>query len=332
MKNRYKIFIGVLLSLFFLYLSLRKVDFQQMAEAFAKAHYWYILPAVLVVFLSHWLRALRWKYLLHPIHSAHSGRLYVALLLGYWANSFLPAHLGEFLRAYILSKKENVSASSVFGTIVIERIIDVFTLLFLMAITLIIFPFPQWVTQSGYITFFIAILLLLTLVFMKKYNQKSTALLTTLLKPVSESLLEKTLQLLTAFVKGITPLKHAVHYIYVSILSILIWACYAFIFYLSFRAFDFVDTFSLPWSASLVLLVITTIAVLVPSSPGYVGTYHYLCMLSLAQFSIPNAQALTYAFFVHGVNFLPLLVIGFILLPFEGLSLKQVSQKPKMEK
>ncbi|MBD3384004.1 flippase-like domain-containing protein [candidate division KSB1 bacterium] len=332
MKNRYKIILGVALSAFFLYLSLRKVDFGQMAEAFSRANYWYIVPAIVIVFLSHWLRAVRWKLLLYPIHVAATGRLYVALLLGYWANNFLPAHLGEFLRAYIISKKENISASSAFGTIVIERIIDVFTLLFLMAVTLIIFPFPAWVTKSGYITFAVSILLLLLLIFMKKYNKKSVAILKKLVKPISESLYEKILLLMDSFFQGITPLKDGVHYVYVSFLSILIWACYAYVFYLSFQAFNFIDQFSLPWSASLVLLVITTIAVLVPSSPGYIGTYHYLCMLSLAQFNVPDSAALTYAFFVHGINFLPLLLIGFILIPFEGLSLRQISKKPDIER
>ena len=74
----------------------------------------------------------------------------------------------------------------------------------------------------------------------------------------------------------------------------------------------------------LVLLVMTTISILVPSSPGYVGTYHYLCQLALGLFLVPKGPALSYAVIVHGINILPVLVLGLIILSLEGLSIKGV--------
>lgn len=328
--GNWKVWIGILISLVFICLAFHKVDFSQMWQAFKAANYWWFIPALIILFLSHWLRALRWKFLLNPIYNVETKVLFSSLIIGYMANTFLPAHLGEFLRAFIVGKKRPVSASAVFGTIVIERIIDVFTMLGLLALTMIVFPFPDWVQKSGYFSFAGIILLFGFLLLMKKYREKSVKLLNTLLKPVPQKIANKINNLLLSFLDGIKPLGKKRDYIIVTVLSVLIWACYAAIFQFSFFAFDFTNLYALPWSAALVLLVITTISVLVPSSPGYVGTYHYLCQLSLGLFGVPDSPALTFAFVVHGINFLPILIAGLILISAEGMSLKNLREKPDL--
>ena len=86
-------------------MAFRKVDFQQMWQALDSANYWYLLPAILVMLFSHYLRAIRWRYLLDSISRLDVGTLFSSLMIGYAANIVLPAHLGELLRAYVLSKK-----------------------------------------------------------------------------------------------------------------------------------------------------------------------------------------------------------------------------------
>ena len=106
---------------------------------------------------------------------------------------------------------------------------------------------------------------------------------------------------------------------------------YALIFQVSLYAFDFVRTFHLPWSASLILLVVTTVAVIIPSSPGYVGTYHYLCQISLAMFGVSSGPALSFATVVHGINFLPVLVVGLILSYYEGIAIFEMPEKKALD-
>ena len=133
-KKRFdwKLLIGIAISAFFMTLALRKVDGTELVQAFKQANYWYVAPAILVMFLSHYIRALRWQLLIKPISTIPVKSLYSSLLIGYMANTFLPAHLGEFLRAYMVNKKHHIKTSRIFGTIVIERIIDVLTLLLLI--------------------------------------------------------------------------------------------------------------------------------------------------------------------------------------------------------
>ena len=314
LTKNWKQIIGVALSIFFMYLAFRNIDLRQMSKAFMLANYWYLIPAVIVFFISIWLRALRWQYLLETREFLTIRVLFPALLIGYMFNIFLPAHLGEFIRAYMVNKKKGIKTSTVFGSIVIERIIDVFTMLLLMALALVIFPFPQWVRNSGYLSFVGIVIFFIVLILMKKYRNRALNMVGKVIKFLPFNMTTKIISIFNSFFDGIVPLKKRKYYIFVTILSIVIWICYGSIFQLMFFSFDFVNIYSLPWSTALVILVITTISVLVPSSPGYIGTYHYLCQISLGLFGIPKGPALTFAFIMHGINTFPLLIVGVILI------------------
>jgi hypothetical protein len=322
-RNNIKLLIGVFIGALFMYFAFRKVDFSQMGDAFKKANYWYVMLSIGLIFLSHWLRAVRWHFLLAPIRKIKTRYLFSALIIGYMANTFTPAHLGEFLRAYVLGKRSQVRASAVFGTIVIERIIDVFTLLLLMALTFIVFPFPDWVRKSGYITFVGVMILLVLLLVMKKHRGASLRILGKVLKPLPEKISTKADGLIHSFLDGVVGLKNWRHYAVTGFLSVMIWVFYGAVLQMCFYAFAFVSNYDLPWTAALVVLVITTISIIVPSSPGYVGTYHWLCQLSLGLFAVPKSEALTFAFVAHGVNFIPVLIVGLIFSSIEGVSLSK---------
>ncbi len=302
----------------FLYLAFREVDFGQMWDSLRNANYWYLLPATLIILFSHFLRAFRWRYLLDPVKRVNTPSLFSALMIGYGANIVMPAHLGEFLRAYVLSQKHKIPTGSVFATIVMERIIDVFSLLVLMFLTVLIHPFPEWVVKSGYIMFTATLGLFVFLVFFKKFPKRTDMFLHIILKPVPERIGSRIKRSVERFFSGILPLKRRCDYVAVVLLSVSIWICYGFVFYVCFQAFDFIETYKLPWYAGLILLVITTISVVVPSSPGYVGPYHYLCQISLAMFAVPESPALSYAAVVHGISFLPVLALALLFASYEG--------------
>ncbi len=324
-RGKVKLLIGIIVSILFMYLAFRKVNFYEMGNAFQDANYWYIILALGLLFFSHWLRAIRWHYLMVPIEKVKITPLFSALMIGYMANVFLPAHLGEFLRAYVLGKRSNVPASAVFGTVVIERIIDIFVLILFMGLTFVVFPFPDWVKNSGYITFVFAVFLLLALVLMKRYREASLRLLSMLLKPFPEKISSKIDELMHSFLDGVVGLKNWRHYAIMVVLSLLMWICYGMILQLCFYAFSFVSVYNFPWTAALVVLVITTISILVPSSPGYIGTYHYLCQLSLGMFAVPESEALSFAFVAHGLSYFPILIVGLFFAGMENISIKKMS-------
>jgi uncharacterized protein (TIRG00374 family) len=326
-KKNWKIIAGILLSLLFIFLAFRQVDFSQMGQAFAGADYWLLIPILAIIFLSLVLRAWRWQYLLAPIQQVRLPGLFASLAVGYMANTFLPAHLGEVVRAYHARKKTGIAASAIFATIVVERLIDIFALLMLMGLALVVFPFPGWVQKSGVIMLVLVAALFALLLLMKKYRRQTLAVSGRLTGFLPAAVSRKINELLDQFLNGIVALKSAGHYLLVGILSIAIWVCYALTIQLLFYAFGFIGLYHLPWTAALVALVITTISVVVPSSPGYVGSYHYLCQLSLGLFAIPKGPALSYAFVLHAINIFPVFLLGLFILSREKISLASIAKE-----
>ncbi|HEX9972821.1 MAG TPA: lysylphosphatidylglycerol synthase transmembrane domain-containing protein, partial [bacterium] len=262
----------------------------------------------------------------------------------------LPAHLGEFLRAYVVGRKRKISVSSALATIVVERIIDIFFLLAVLLVTILIYPFPKTkeisptgifkflgidklsihdlITISGYILFIFSIGLLVFLIVLKKYTKPTMEFIQIFFRPFPGGLNEKITNLSRSFIDGLKKMEHKRDYFFILILSFLIWFCYWGVLYLNFYTFpNFVSDYDLNMTSGLVILVITTISVVVPSSPGYIGTYHFLCQISLTLFGVSRTEGLTYAILVHAINFFPIFIVGFILAWKEGIKLSKVQKE-----
>ena len=326
-KDINRLGLGIFISALCMYLAFRKVDIEQMWQAFRTVNYWFLLPAVASVFVGVFLRSYRWRFFLDPIKRLDIGSLFASLVIGYSANMIMPAHLGEILRAYILSKKRQISMSTTFATIVIERLVDVFSLLVLVLVAVYIYPFPDWVTRSSYIGLSVALGFLLFLILIKKVPSHVMRIVGFALKPLPKMFVYKIQTNISKFLSGILPLKRWQDYITVTILSLMIWTCYGLVFYFTLQAFDFVETYDLIWTTSLILLVVTSIALIVPSSPGYIGTYHYLCQLSLSMLGVSSSSALSFGAVVHAIDFFPVFILGLFFINYENVSIFNMSGK-----
>lgn len=322
-----KFIVGIFIGAIFLYLSFRNVNISEMVSALTKANYWYILSSIFILMFSHYLRALRWQIFLTPIKTINSGSLFSALVIGYAANTFVPAHLGDFLRAFVLGKRHNIFASTTFASIVLERIVDVLSLLLVMFLVIFIHPFPDWVVQSGLIMLAGSIFLFVTLISLKLSETKTSRLMHILIKPLPKKIGTKIDSLILHFIAGVMPLKSFWHYFYVAILSVAIWFCYALVYYFCLQAFNLEEIYNLAWYVGLVVLVFTSISIVVPSSPGYVGTYHYLCQISLIMFGVSATEALSYASIAHAISILPVTIVGLIMANYEGVAIYRTASE-----
>jgi uncharacterized protein (TIRG00374 family) len=240
-------------------------------------------------------------------------------------NTVLPAHLGEVFRANVVGRNEKIPTSSVLATVVMERIIDVFTLLIIMLVAVFAYPFPDWVTLSGYVMFAGVAGLFLFLFLLKQQHKLTVSLMNFGLGLLPKKIANKLEELIHTFIGGLNGMTKKKDYLKVAVLSLVIWFCYWLLFHTLFYSFDLVEGYNLNAVSSLVLLVITTISVVVPSSPGYVGTYHFLCMKSLELFGVPGSVGLSYAFMAHGISIIPTAIVGFMLAWKEGIN--RLSQK-----
>jgi len=319
-KQTIRIALGFALSALFLYLAFRKVNLQEMASAFTKANYLYLLPATVFLILSLWFRAYRWGFFFKPIKNVRFGSLFSAMMIGYMANNVLPMRLGEFFRAYSIGRVEQISKVSSFATIVIERILDLLTLLILLALTLLLYPFPTWIQRSGYIIFGITSGSIIFLTFLVYKTEPTLGFMERIVRPFPEKLSEAVLKILRSLLEGFEVLRYRQYYAIIAVTSFLIWLSYAGIVQFTIMAFGFHKSYNLPILASIVVLVMAGIGVTIPSSPGYVGTYHYLTMQGLAIFGVDQSHALSFVIVLHLFSFLPITLGGLFYFWKENLT------------
>jgi len=120
----WQFWVGVLISVVFLYYALRGLGLQDLGNALAQADYIWLLPGVAVYFLGVWVRAWRWHYLLGPVKQIPTRTMFPIVTIGYMGNNIFPARMGEVLRAVVLKKHENVPISASLATIIVERVFD----------------------------------------------------------------------------------------------------------------------------------------------------------------------------------------------------------------
>lgn len=324
-----KFLAGIGISLFFMVLLFRKIDFNQLGEAFRTLHWGYLCLAVSITFVSYCLRAVRWHYLILPQKKAAPRNLLAATMICYMANNLLPARLGEIIRAYVLAEKEQLETSSVFATLVLDRLCDGFSVLVILVITFFTVKLPpgmenvqKGLVTGGYVTLTLYIVVIVFLIFLKRSTAATLNLVRTLLKPLPKTFSDKIIPLLGSFISGIRLSSRPGELMALLFSSALIWATATWPVDLLLKAFGI----DLPITAAMFILVFLVFAVMVPASPGYVGTYHAACMYGLMAFNISKEQALSVALVVHAVNFFPVIVIGFFFLWTEKISFSKLGK------
>jgi len=142
-SRRITVAIGLLIGGLFLWLSLRDVQLSAVASSLRSADLWMAIPFLLSLALFYWLKAVRWSILLRPTRDIPARDLVPAMMIGFAGNNVLPVRLGELLRVFALGKEQYISISTVFGTVVLERVFDVVTLLLLLTAALYASPFTS---------------------------------------------------------------------------------------------------------------------------------------------------------------------------------------------
>ncbi len=309
-----KFWLGIGVSLFFMLLLFRKIDFNQLKAALLTVDYRFVLLAVLFTFASYFLRAVRWRYLLIHEKKIPLSSLYPATIIGYMANNILPARMGEFIRAYTLARREQLETPAVFASLVIDRLFDGFTVMLILLWTLFALRFPQGMEDAenilktgGVVTFLIYAGVVAFLVLLKRQTMRTLSWTGRLLKPFPATLSDRLIPLLGSFIGGIRMSSQGGHIFGILASSLLVWGACIIPVDLVLRGFGI----HLPISASMFILVLLVFAVMVPASPGFIGTYHYACFKGLSAFGIAESTAVSIALVLHGVAFFPVIIAGF---------------------
>lgn len=324
-----KVWLGILISAVFLWLTLRKIDYHELLLGLGKADYVYLIPAVLIHLFQVFLRAKRWGVILEPVKKIGSYRLFSATSIGFMANNILPARIGEVIKAFILGKEEKISVSTSFATIILERLLDLSIIFIFMFFVLYGANLPfanskvEIILKQGGATLLFVFLSILVLLFYFKSHQKFfKEIAHSIVRPLSLKMADKISSLLDSFVSGLSIVKKGKHLFFLTFYSFIIWSLSALPIHLILISFGYV----LPFTVSLFILVILALTVAIPSAPGFIGTFHYACAMGLELFKIPQGEALSIAIVLHAINFFPVTLLGFYFLWKNKLSLSDMER------
>lgn len=305
-KRSLKYLLSVLLAVIFLYIAFKGVDLQQVFQVVSHASIFWIVILIISMLISHFIRALRWRIILSSVKKDTSLKnLFGSIMIGYGVSCVVP-RLGEITRAVTIGKWEGLSRSSMLGTVILERIIDVLFLGLALLLSAVIWSesiyinFP-WLKTTLFITAFFMALIIIFLFLIVKYKEKFYNSIIKILGGISARLAGKSAYIFEMLIQGFSSLKGAKNYIITMLLSIIIMLNYAVNSYLGFCILGMQAnvTFGMAW----VLMSISAIGVVIPT-PGGIGSYHTLAKAVLVLlFHFPETNSLAYAVLTHFISY-----------------------------
>jgi hypothetical protein len=314
------------LSALLVYLSLRGIDYQGLAEGFRTLRYAYVPSILATLLLMQVLRSVRWGLILRPLARIDQRTLFSITSVGFFAIVSLPARLGELARPYLISRRSGIKMSSALGSILVERVLDSLTILFVAVFVLFLMPLPPWLIRTSVFFLLVTLALLAVMIFMILKQDASLRLFSRLSRKLPPRFADALNRAVRHFLDGFRIIADPALLAIVTALSILIWLVDAVAIYLLFHAFGF----QLPIAAALTLMIILIIGIAVPTAPGFIGNWHYFCILGLSLFEIPRTEALAFAIVYHTLAIGIVIVLGVAFLPFNRFSLADLRRQSSL--
>jgi uncharacterized protein (TIRG00374 family) len=325
--KQWKTWLGFIISVGIIYLAFRGINVRLLIANLQQADYRYLIPIIAIIFITIALRAVRWGYLLRPVKQIGFHSLFEGILISFMANNVLPVRMGEFVRAYIIGRSERISTSASFATVVLERLFDGLTIFALFVAVLTCFqlpvgniPFKEALLAGGAVTVAICGLTVAILVLIKARTEWVLKTTGFLIRPFSTKLAQSGISTMISFKKGLLAVESATTMVIAFCYSLMIWAIFCVAIYLMGLAFGL----TLSLAATCMVLLAICLAVMIPSTPGYIGPYHASVAYALLLFNIPLEQALSFSIVFHAVNYLPVTLAGFLYLGRHHLTLKKI--------
>lgn len=311
--------VGIGVSIVCVYLAVQNVDYYGIWLALVQADVGLISLALLSVALNTVGKAARWQILMGVAgRTVAPLRILGMLVVGQMLNSVIPARVGDVSRAYVIGGM-GPGRTFVLGTIALEKILDMtmYALLFLLLVLLM--PVPAWLSQPAYLFAILTFsILLITLV----VTYRSGWLLHACVWMTDKFPANLKTRLMAMIQSGLTSL-HILHNhkntMNVAGWCVVIWGTAVLTNYLVMRALNI----DVPVVSALFVLIVLQAGISIPSVPGRIGVFEYLCILALSVFAIDSTIALSFGLLLHAIVFIPPTIAGVLFLWGSGWNIRQ---------
>jgi len=328
MKEKAKFALGILVGFLLLFFFLRGIQWPEVLEALKNANPWLIILGALANLVNFFIRAVRWRYLLRPLKAVGLHGLFSAICIGFMTITLIPGRIGEFVRAWVLARREGMKTSAVFATVVVERVLDALTILVLFAVFLVFYRFPEEVSAEGseFITLVktasvygapAIVLLLAVMVFLILKPDLAPLWTERALFVFSERWRKKAAAIAASFVEGFSVLSRPSYLLPLGFWSVVCWLFITLGIWFTLLGFGI----ELPFISTFFVTIIVAVGVSLPT-PGGVGGYHMAFKAGLVYiFAVEESTAVAAILVCHLLAFLPVTLIGAGYAWREGLSL-----------
>ncbi len=332
--KRWQFWLGILISAIFLYLVLRKIDYNQLGQVLKTADYRWLIPGVAVYFVALWARAWRWHYLLRPLKAIPTTTMFPIVTIGYAGNNIFPARAGEVVRAVVLKRKQGVPISASLATIIIERVFDGIVMLAFVFVNLAELTRLTSVSIDiagvklgirevaiwGSVAFFGALAIFLIAAMFPALTDRLITRIVTRLAP--ERMREKILGISRRFLDGLESLRSPLDVLMVFVTSVIIWLLETVKYWFVMHAFSF----SVSFFALMLMNGVVNLATTIPSAPGYLGTFDLPGIAVLQAYNISREVAASYTFVLHFALWFPVTAVGLYYMFREGIKWTETIQ------
>ncbi len=322
-KRILNILVSLIVAGLFFWLAIRNIPLRDLWQQLQSASLWWVLPFAVFTLGSHYIRAERWNLLLPAEWNIRKSSLFAGVMSGYFFNNLVP-RLGEITRPVYVARRYGLSKSNLVGTIVLERLIDVISMLVIFVITIIfivkdtglilkIFGTEQWLWYHYALVPFVLFLIFVAILFFYRIllsiERKSELKNPVLIKIVSVA---------RSFGAGMISVRNIQSWPLFIFYTLSIWTAYVIMTYLPFYMFDLPSEYNLNFASAVVITTIASIGITVPTPAG-LGSYHLFVQQALwIVYGVPPVTGLAYATLTHA---------GMLLLIFISAPLSLLADK-----
>ena len=278
--------IGLIVSAVFVWLAFRGLDMGAIGRRIASARPAEFGLSVVAVLAAAVLRSYRWQLCFEAEDGVGFSQAFGAYGLGSLSTQVIPARLGDLIRVYVLGQNSGVSKSKGLGTLVVERLSDMFAVVILLALLLPMFSLPGWIKTGDA---FAALAAVVTLGGVYALARKGTLLG----EPVwvaKRRVLAALFRLLVQLIHGFSAVKSARRGLLILLVSFAIWLLQIAVYFASSAAIDL----SLGWREAALITCVLALTTIIPAGPGFAGSFELAAVSTLALFSIDRASAISY--------------------------------------
>ena len=326
----WKAALGIGVSAFFIWWVLRGEDPGEIVRQISQANPWYFLASVFVGTAGYFVRALRWKVLLHPLKPDTALRSrFAGVSIGFAVNNIFPARLGEIARAFALTRVEPITLSGSVGSLVVERFLDAIVLvtLFLVPLALPSGPGADGLLSGAFGgmlrgTVGLRAIFLVGLVALLIFPEPIVRMAERFFLRLPGNRGPRMVVALESFLRALKVLRDPGLLTKAVAWSYAFWLWHGLSFWLGFKAFGI----DLGFAAAVFTEAVVGFAVAIPAAPGFFGTFQLGADLALSGvYGVAEPSALAFAFGYHLGGFFPITIIGLYYAWSIGFSVKDIS-------